>query len=66
LSRRIVLPSSKGRCLAAEQVLHNHRSFAVHGRQDVGVGIERDPDAGMAEHLGDELRMDRALEPDRR
>ncbi|MGA9113438.1 MAG: hypothetical protein WB802_06520 [Candidatus Dormiibacterota bacterium] len=45
-----------------EKGIHDLRRLSVHGRRGMAVQVEGDPDAGMTEHLADELRVDALAE----
>jgi hypothetical protein len=55
-----VLEKSAGQ--SAQEFGHDPGSLALHVRRDMGVDIEGDSNRGMAEHLGDDLRVDAAAE----
>jgi hypothetical protein len=52
--------------LGSEYGIHCGRRVTVHSRNDVAIGVEREGDGGMAEHLRDELDVNALDEQDRR
>jgi Phage Terminase len=60
------IPGESSRWNLPQQCVQRCRRLAVHRRRRMAVGVERDRDGGVAEHLRDELRMDTLAEHQRR
>src|SRR5215211_3136217 len=52
--------------IIAQSVFHRARSHLLHSRYHVAVGVQRDGDGRVPEHLGDYLRVDAFSQEERR